>query len=121
MREGIYDTVIVGAGPAGISAAIYAVRKRMNFLLISENIGGQVLTSGDIENFLGYAEIDGVQLVDRMIAQMHHLGIEPFLDRVVNAEREEDVFLLKTLSGQEIRARTLLLCTGSEHRKLNVP
>ncbi len=121
MREGIYDTVIVGAGPAGISASIYAVRKRMNFLLVSESVGGQVLTSGDIENFLGYAEIDGVQLVDRMIAQMNHLGIEPFLDRVVSAERAEDLFLLKTLGGQELLTKTLLLCTGSEHRKLNVP
>ncbi len=121
MREGIYDTVIVGAGPAGISAAIYAVRKRMNFLLVSESVGGQVLTSGDIENFLGYAEIDGVQFVDRMVSQMKHLGIEPLLDRVVSARREGDHFLLETLSGRRIPTRTLLLCTGSEHRKLNVP
>ncbi len=121
MREGIYDTVIVGAGPAGISAAIYAVRKRMNFLLVSESVGGQVLTSGDIENFLGYAEIDGVQFVDRMVSQMNHLGIEPLLDRVVSARREGDHFLLETLSGRKIPTRTLLLCTGSEHRKLNVP
>ncbi len=121
MREGIYDTVIVGAGPAGISAAIYAVRKRMNFLLVSESVGGQVLTSGDIENFLGYAEIDGVQFVDRMVSQMNHLGIEPLLDRVVSARREGDHFLLETLSGRRIPTRTLLLCTGSEHRKLNVP
>ncbi len=121
MRESIYDTVIVGAGPAGISAAIYAVRKRMNFLLVSESVGGQVLTSGDIENFLGYAEIDGVQFVDRMVSQMNHLGIEPLLDRVVSARREGDHFLLETLSGRRIPTRTLLLCTGSEHRKLNVP
>ena len=121
MREGIYDTVIVGAGPAGISAAIYAVRKKMNFLLVSESVGGQVLTSGDIENFLGYAEIDGVQFVDRMVSQMNHLGIEPLLDRVVSARREGDHFLLETLSGRRIPTRTLLLCTGSEHRKLNVP
>jgi len=121
MRESIYDTVIVGAGPAGISAAIYAVRKRMNFLLVSESIGGQVLTSGDIENFLGYAEIDGVQFVDRMVSQMNHLGIKPLLDRVESARREEDHFLLETLGGRRIATRTLLLCTGSEHRKLNVP
>ncbi len=121
MREGIYDLVIVGGGPAGISASIYAVRKKMSFLLITETVGGQVLTSGEIENFLGYSEIDGVQLVEKMMEHMNHLGIEPFMDRVVEVKREGEIFLSKTASGEEVRSKTLLLCTGSEHRKLNVP
>ena len=121
MREGIYDLVIVGGGPAGISASIYATRKKMKFLLVTEAIGGQVLTSGEIENFLGYSEIDGIQLVEKMIEHMKHFRIEPLLDRVEEVGKEGDIFVSRTTSGEEIRSRTLLLCTGSEHRRLNVP
>jgi len=121
MREGIYDVVIVGAGPAGISASIYAARKKMNFLIVSESLGGQVLTSGEIENFLGYSEIDGVQLVEKMVEHMKHFSIEPLLDRVVEVKRDEELFSVRTVEGREVASRSLLLCTGSEHRKLNVP
>ncbi len=121
MREGIYELVIVGGGPAGISASIYAVRKRMNFLLITEAVGGQVLTSGEIENFLGYSEIDGVQLVEKMVEHMKHFDIEPLLDRVVEVKKKGGEFLIRTMSGKEVLSKTLLLCTGSEHRRLNIP
>jgi len=117
----MYDLVIVGGGPAGISAAIYAARKRMEFLLVTEVVGGQVLTSGEIENFLGYSEIDGIQLVERMLEHMNRFGVEPLLDRVVELKRGEGGFILKTMSGRELSSKTVLLCTGSEHRRLNVP
>lgn len=121
MKGDIYDVIIVGAGPAGVSASIYAARKKMNFIIISESLGGQVLTSGEIENFLGYSEIDGVQLVEKMIEHMRHFNIEPLLDRVVEVRKGEDAFHVKTMEGSEFKGRTLLLCTGSEHRKLEVP
>ncbi len=116
-----YDLVIVGGGPAGISASIYAVRKRMNFLLVTENVGGQVLTSGEIENFLGFSEIDGVQLVERMMDHMRHLGIEPLIETVVELRRDGRDFILRTSSGQEVRAGAVILCTGSQRKKLGVP
>ena len=59
MTDGIYDTVIVGAGPAGITASIYAARKRMDFIVISKDIGGQAALSGEMENYLGYQFITG--------------------------------------------------------------
>jgi len=121
MKGSTYDLVIVGGGPAGISASIYAARKKMNFVVITETVGGQVLTSGEIENFLGYSEIDGVQLVERMMEHMNHLGIEPVLDRVVEVRREGELFVSRSMSGEEFRSKALLLCTGSEHRKLGVP
>lgn len=117
----MYKVVIVGGGPAGISASIYAARKKLNFLLVTEAVGGQVLTSGEIENFLGYSEIDGVQLVEKMMEHMKHFEIEPLLDRVVEVRKEGHGFSLKTMSGKEISSQTLLLCTGSDHRRLNVP
>ncbi len=121
MREGIYDLLVIGGGPAGISASIYAARKRMNFLLVTEAVGGQVLTSGEIENFLGYSEIDGVQFVEKMMEHMGHFGIEPLLDRVVEVKKDGEGFVSRTMSGKEFVSKSLLLCTGSEHRKLNVP
>ena len=121
MREGIYDLIVIGGGPAGISASIYAARKKMNFLLVTEAVGGQVLTSGEIENFLGYSEIDGVQFVEKMMEHMGHFGIEPLLDRVVEVKKDGEGFVSRTMSGKEFVSKSLLLCTGSEHRKLNVP
>lgn len=117
----MHDLVIVGGGPAGISASIYAARKKMDFLLVSRDIGGQVLTSGNIENYLGFSEVDGVQLVEKMIEHLNKFGIVPLSDEVTDIEKLEKGFRLKTLSGKEIEARTVLLCTGSEHRKLRVP
>ena len=119
--RGDYDIAIIGAGPAGISASIYAARKKLNFILISEVIGGQVLMSGEIENFLGYSEIDGVQLVERMVKHMEHFNIKPLVDTVVEIKEKQKGFLLKTKGNEEIFAKRIILCTGSEHRKLNVP
>lgn len=113
--------IIVGGGPAGISASIYASRKKMDFILVSSDIGGQVMKAGEIENYLGYALVDGVSFVEKMIAQMKRLGVEPLLDEVVSVERFEDGFLVKTLSGKELETKTVLFCTGAEHRRLNIP
>ncbi|ADC89728.1 FAD-dependent pyridine nucleotide-disulphide oxidoreductase [Thermocrinis albus DSM 14484] len=115
------QVVIIGGGPAGISASIYAARKKMNFLLVTRDIGGQVMKAGNIENYLGYAMVDGVSLVERMIQQMERLGIQPILDQVVDIKKLESGFQVITLSGKTFTTKTVLLCTGSEHRRLNVP
>lgn len=117
----MHQLIIVGGGPAGISASIYASRKKMDFILVSSDIGGQVMKAGEIENYLGYALVDGVSFVEKMIAQMKRLGVEPLLDEVVSVERLEDGFLVKTLSGKELETKTVLFCTGAEHRRLNIP
>ncbi len=114
------ELVILGGGPAGISASIYAQRKKMDFLLITKEVGGQVIKAGEIENYLGYAMVDGVMLVQKMMEQMERLGIEPVLDEVIRVERIQDGFLLKTLSGREYASKRLLFCTGAEHRRLEV-
>jgi alkyl hydroperoxide reductase subunit F len=113
--------VIIGGGPAGISASIYAVRKKMDFVLITKEVGGQVIKAGNIENYLGYAMVDGIILVEKMMEHMRKLGVEPILDEVVDVERLSDGFEVRTASGQSFKTRTILFCTGSEHRRLNVP
>ncbi|RME13346.1 MAG: pyridine nucleotide-disulfide oxidoreductase, partial [Aquificota bacterium] len=117
----MHQLLIVGGGPAGISASIYAQRKKMDFVLITRDIGGQVIKAGEIENYLGYAMVDGVMFVQRMIEQMERLGVKPVLDEVVKIDRLEEGFLLRTLSGKEYTTKMVLFCTGAEHRRLDVP
>lgn len=113
--------VIIGGGPAGVSASIYAARKKMDFVLITKEVGGQVIKAGNIENYLGYAIVDGIILVEKMMEHMRKLGVEPILDEVVDVERLSEGFEVRTASGRSFRTKTVLFCTGSEHRKLNVP
>ncbi|MDW8095616.1 MAG: FAD-dependent oxidoreductase [Aquificaceae bacterium] len=117
----MHELVIIGGGPAGISASIYAQRKRMDFVLIAKDVGGQVIKAGEIENYLGYALVDGILFVQRMMEQMEKLDVKPVLDEVVEVSRTEGGFLVRTLSGKEFASKTLLFCTGAEHKKLDVP
>jgi alkyl hydroperoxide reductase subunit F len=112
---------IIGGGPAGISASIYAGRKKMDFVLITKEVGGQVIKAGSIENYLGYAMVDGIIFVEKMMEHMRKLGVEPILDDVVDVERLSDGFEVRTASGQSFKTKTVLFCTGAEHRRLNVP
>jgi alkyl hydroperoxide reductase subunit F len=113
--------VIIGGGPAGISASIYAVRKKMDFVLITKEVGGQVIKAGNIENYLGYAIVDGIILVEKMMEHIRKLGVEPILDEVVDVERLSEGFEARTASGQSFKTKTILFCTGAEYRRLNVP
>jgi alkyl hydroperoxide reductase subunit F len=113
--------VIIGGGPAGISASIYAARKKMDFVLITKEVGGQVIKAGNIENYLGYAMVDGIILVEKMMEHMRKLEVEPILDEVVDVERLSEGFEVRTASGRSFKTKTILFCTGAEHRRLNVP
>lgn len=113
--------VIIGGGPASISASIYAARKKMDFVLIAKEVGGQVIKAGNIENYLGYAMVDGIIFVEKMMEHMRKLGVEPILDEVVDVERLSEGFEVRTVSGQSFKTKTILFCTGAEHRRLNVP
>jgi len=113
--------VIIGGGPAGISASIYAARKKMDFVLITKEVGGQVIKAGNIENYLGYAMVDGIIFVEKMMEHMRKLEVEPILEEVVDVERLSEGFEVRTASGQSFKTKTILFCTGAEHRRLNVP
>lgn len=93
----------------------------MDFVPITKEVGGQVIKAGNIENYLGYAMVDGITLVEKMMEHMRKLGVEPILDEVVDVERLSEGFEVRTASGQSFKTKTVLFCTGSEHRRLNVP
>lgn len=118
----VYDLAIIGAGPAGLTAGIYAARAKMNAVIIErEASGGKVLSADRIENYPGFPEpIAGSELVERIEAQTKRLGVEFKSVDVAEIRREEDRFLLRTMN-EVIEARTVILATGSGPSPLGVP
>lgn len=115
------DLIIVGAGPAGITASIYAARKRMNFLTVTKDIGGQAAWSADIENYTGYQLITGLELVDKFEEHMQKYGIKlKENEEVTELERRDEHIWVKTDKGI-YEARTAVIASGKSSRELGVP
>ncbi len=117
----MYDLIIIGAGPAGITASVYAARKRMNLLVISKDIGGQAALSGDIENYTGYQFITGPELAQKFEEHMHKFNIAlKENEEVVEIKKVDDKTLVKTNKGN-YEAKTTIIASGKRSRELNVP
>ncbi|HAS04588.1 MAG TPA: thioredoxin-disulfide reductase [Dehalococcoidia bacterium] len=118
----MYDTIIIGAGPAGIAASIYAARKKMNALLISSDIGGQINTTWGIENYIGYHFIEGPELIEKFNTQLATYPIEQQIGVKVNGIKKiKNGFSITTDENKTYQAKTLVYATGKKPRKLNVP
>jgi thioredoxin reductase (NADPH) len=117
-----YDIVIVGAGPAGLTAGIYAGRARLKTLLLEKLIhGGQVMTTDLVENYPGFPEgISGFELSDRMRKQAERFGLEFRRGEVLGLEPGPDGHLLR-LEGEELRAGAVIIASGARYRNLGVP
>jgi len=117
----IYSVLIVGAGPAGLTAGVYCARKLLNTIIISENIGGQALESWAIENYMGYRMVTGEDLMKKFEEQVRTFNVRLELDRVVSVAKEDDLFVATLGSGNTVRARAVILTQGNRPRKLGVP
>lgn len=116
----MYDTIIVGAGIAGMSAAIYASRKRMNYRIISSNIGGQFLVSGEILNYPGIIKTSGADFSSIMEEQLKENGVNVSLETVKEVKRHGLGF--RVISDKsEYDTKTVIIATGARARKLGVP
>ncbi|MFA6350206.1 MAG: FAD-dependent oxidoreductase [Candidatus Omnitrophota bacterium] len=117
----IYDLIIVGAGPAGITAAIYAARKKMEFILISRDIGGQTAWSGDIENYTGYQFVTGPELVAKFEEHLRKFNISlKDNETVLDIAKTGNIMRVKT-DKAEYQSKTLIVASGKRSRELNVP
>ncbi len=117
----IYDLIIIGAGPAGITAAIYAARKKMNFILISRDIGGQTAWSGDIENYTGYQFVSGPELVAKFEEHLRKFEINLKENEAVT-ELSKSGNIIKVKTGQaQYQAKALIIASGKRSRELNIP
>lgn len=117
----MYDIIIIGAGPAGLTAAIYARRAGKSCLLIEKGaFGGQISLSPKLENYPGFVEISGAEFSDRLVEQALNLGAEIELDEVTAvAETDDGTKTVTTLSG-EFRAKALIIAAGARHRRLGL-
>ena len=117
----LYDLIIIGAGPAGITAAVYAARKKMSFLVVTGDIGGQAAWSGDIENYTGYQFITGPELASKFEEHMRKYGITVKEgEEVKSLERSGVVIKIRTGKG-EYESRTAIIASGKVSRELGVP
>jgi NADH-dependent peroxiredoxin subunit F len=119
--EDIYDLIIIGAGPAGITAAVYAARKKMNCMVIARDIGGQAAWSGDIENYTGYQFITGPELVAKFEEHMRKYDIVlKENEEVSSVSRKDDVIFVQTPKGS-YRTKTAIIASGKKSRQLGIP
>ena len=118
----VYDLVIIGGGPGGMTAGIYSGRQKLKTLVITKAFGGQIVEKAvDIENYPGFEKIPGYELISKMEEQMRKKGIEILNDEVAEIKKENDIFIFLTKGGERIEARTGIVASGSEPRHLNVP
>src|SRR6266581_1471159 len=97
----MYDLIIIGAGPAGVSAAVYAARQKLNMLIISKDLGGQVAKKAvDIENYPGFEKISGPDLVELYKKQLKANELEVMLEEVIGIEKKDNTFYCATKSGK---------------------
>ncbi|MFZ5364177.1 MAG: NAD(P)/FAD-dependent oxidoreductase [Patescibacteria group bacterium] len=126
----MYDLIIIGGGPAGMTAAIYAARKKLNTLVLTENLGGQTLWSSEVDNYLGFQLVSGAELVSKFREHIKRLdeenalfdleikeGIEVKKVKKIN----EGEFEMETGTGEKYGARAVIVASGKIPRKLGVP
>lgn len=117
----MYDTMIIGAGPAGMTAALYAARSNLKVALLERGIyGGQMNNTAEIENYPGYARISGPELAEKMFEPLENLGVEHLFGQVEKIEDHGDY--KKIITEDEVfETKTVVLASGANHRHLGVP
>ncbi|HOZ02445.1 MAG TPA: FAD-dependent oxidoreductase [Bacilli bacterium] len=116
-----HDVLIIGGGPAGMTAALYVLRSGKNVLILEkENFGGQIATSPRVENYPSVKAISGLELSDLMFSQINDLGAEFELEDVSEIKKENGLFKVTTNYGEHL-AKTVIIANGVAHRHMNLP
>ena len=118
----MHDIIIVGGGPAGLTAAIYGLRAGKTVLVIEKGgFGGQIAFSPKVENIPGTKVISGAEFADQLTDQAMALGADVELEKVTKVEKNGDVFTVSTEEGSAFEGRTVILAVGVKHRMLGLP
>ena len=118
----MHDIIIIGGGPAGLTAAVYALRAGKTVLVIEKNgFGGQIAYSPKVENIPGTISISGAEFADQLTEQAMNLGADVELENVIKAEKTGDTFAVTTEEGSVFEGRSLILALGVKHRMLGLP
>lgn len=117
----MHDIIIVGGGPAGLTAAVYALRAGKSVLVIEKNsFGGQIAFSPKVENIPGFQQITGAAFADQLVAQAMNLGADVELETVIRVEKNDNSFCVYTEEGSEYEAGAVILALGVKHRMLGL-
>lgn len=118
----MYDIIIVGGGPAGLSAAVYARRANKNVLILEKSaFGGQITFSPKVENYPGYESLSGSELADKMVGHALAQGADVEVETVISVRCEGDKRIVETEDGNRYEARAVILANGAKHRHLGLP
>ena len=117
----MYDLIIIGAGPAGMTAAIYAARKQMKQLLISDETGGQALYANSIDNYPGFRLISGYDLAKNFETHMKDYNVEQVFDLVISINMKDRTFVVNVAGGASYESHAVILATGKAPKDLGVP
>ncbi|MDD3006402.1 MAG: FAD-dependent oxidoreductase [Candidatus Pacebacteria bacterium] len=117
----MYDLIIVGAGPAGLTASIYASRYKINHLVLGDMCGSALGKAHLIENWPGEKSIGGFDLLNKFSEQAKGLGGEILAENMVAIEKEGDIFKIKTSQDKTLESRAVIICSGTKERRLGIP
>ncbi|MFW6284447.1 MAG: NAD(P)/FAD-dependent oxidoreductase, partial [Desulfosalsimonas sp.] len=118
----IYDLVIIGGGPGGLSAAIYAMRGALKTVLVEKGApGGQINLSDEVENYPGFTRISGAELAMQFAEHAASYGLEQVSDEVTAVEPGLDFHTVRLAGGRQIQTHAVVLATGGSPRQLGVP
>ena len=117
----MYDLIIIGGGPAGLTAAIYAIRKRLNVLLVGHDLGGKINLQMSLPWIEAHQTIRGVDVVEKFRRELEYLDFARLLETVKHIEKKDNLFMVTTVGGAELSARSLIVASGSRMKHLNVP
>ncbi len=117
----VYDLIIIGAGPAGMTAGVFAARKGLKTLILSKDIGGQVNWTTDIENYMGFQEIDGQALMEKFEQQIKELHLEEKTVDIKALSKEDRFFKVYATDEAEFASKAVVISSGKRPKTLNVP
>ena len=118
--ENIYDVAVIGAGPAGITAAIYLKRAELNCCIIEKEMpGGQINKSSVVENYPGFTEISGPDLAEKFYEQINNLDIKQIYKEVLEIENQKEYKIIKFKNNEFIKAKNIILAVGRSTKKIN--
>lgn len=115
------DLIIIGGGPAGLTAAVYAIRKRLNVLLLSKDLGGKTNYRLALPWIEDYQIIKGLEIVNKFRTELEYLDFARHMEAVEQVERKADHFVITTKSGMLLEAKAVILATGTRQVRMNVP
>jgi alkyl hydroperoxide reductase subunit F len=121
-RAVLYDVMVIGSGPAGMTAAIYSARKGLKTLVLSKDVGGQLNISAELENYLGYSYIEAPQLIEHFEDHVERFDITRVIgEEVIDLDITDKIKIVQTRAGNRYQGRTVIIASGKYPRPLGVP